>query len=281
MPAPRAFRILAALAALLVPLQTAQAQGRMECIDPDSKGAVLRIVNGERADPRAWPFIVAQVHKPTGQPVCGGSLIAPQWVLTAAHCWERNQARDFRMHRAGPDGRVQSQGTDIAEVILHPQYGRLTGGELIHDVALLKLARPVAISNAELAILPSASVERRLAPLRICAEVAGWGDTAEGAGRGSEFLNDVDVKQLEHGFCRQSYPYVRETAHLCAGFEQGKFDSCQGDSGGPLIVRDGPSGFLLIGVVSFGDGCARAGSPGVYARVSNYRDWVFRTVEAN
>lgn len=271
-------RIGALVLGLSGPLQGVAQQ--LECVDPGTQRSTLRIVAGDRANPDDWPFIVAQVARGDNKAFCGGSLITDQWVLTAAHCWVSRDGvlpkENFAIHRVGPDGRFTQIGTNIAKVITHPQYD--PEDENVNDVALLKLAFPVPISQNDLAILASPKIERTLAPIRICAEVAGWGKL-EQLGPSAEFLNDVDVKQLSHDYCRKAYgPGIRAAAHLCAGYEQGQKDSCQGDSGGPLIVRDGPTEHLLIGVVSFGYGCAQEGFPGVYARVSNYYDWVFETL---
>ncbi|MEI4196798.1 serine protease [Roseovarius sp. E0-M6] len=257
------------------------AQAQMECIDPKSDQPVLRIVNGDRAKPSDWPFIVGLYHKGAGIQFCGGSLINQQWVLTAAHCWGDAQPQDVTIHRSGSNGKLDPNGRGIAKLIVHPGYN--PSDYNVHDVALLKLSGKFNIPNSQLAILPTKAVEKKLAGVRTCSEVAGWG-ALESGGQSSSYLMEVDVRQLSNDVCKRGYgDGIRsgQGPHLCAGYEEGGKDSCQGDSGGPLIVRDGPTGFLQVGVVSFGKGCAWKGFPGVYARVSDHRDWIFKMVAQN
>ncbi|KUF09638.1 S1 family serine peptidase [Pseudoponticoccus marisrubri] len=266
----------------------AAAASTIECIAPKSQEPQLRIINGQAAKPGNWPFIVGLGGKGSTQAFCGGSLIASQWVLTAAHCYTGPGFEDQVVVRSiARGGQLGSQAMPIERAIRHPDYGTRADKAdselqaIVNDVMLLKLKSPAPISNSNLALLPSRRVEQTLAKLSSCAEVAGWGVTREGRPDGAKRLNRVNVKFLESVLCRRAYGSGISGQHICAGYEQGGLDSCQGDSGGPLIIRDGPNGFLQIGVVSFGKGCARAGFPGVYARVSHFRDWIFETVESN
>jgi len=290
-------KLLSATFLLLGLSSMAIAQAQMQCIDPISDKQVMRIVNGDRAKSSEWPFIVALFNMSYGYQYCGGSLIAQQWVLTAAHCWGddyktgktysrdeiKNISGDLVVLRAATDGTYSngSERAGIEQVILHPGYNPNDAN--VHDVALIKLAKPMNIPNSQLAILPTKAQEAKLAGTHTCSEVAGWGTLESGADQGSRYLMDVTVKQLPTKTCANSYDGIRpkQGPHLCAGFEEGGKDSCQGDSGGPLIVRDGPTGYLQVGVVSFGRGCAWEGFPGVYARVSDHRDWIFKTVAAH
>jgi secreted trypsin-like serine protease len=271
---------LAAYAAVTVALLggTQALAEEFACIAPATKSTVYRIVGGKAANPRDWPFIVGLFVNDTG-PFCGGSLISPQWVLTASHCISAVSERQNQLNvrRVGSDLRASGDRTRVIKAITHPNYKNPESGS---DVALLKLERPINTNGY--AILASAQTEGTFGQPSTCVRTAGWGATREG-GNVSRTLQEVDVPIVSNQNCRQMKgSEFNPDAHLCAGYPQGSMDSCQGDSGGPLVVPDAaPTGFLLIGVVSFGDGCARPRSPGVYSRVSTYRDWIFSTIDAN
>lgn len=255
------------------------AQSTIECVSPRSGMSEMRIINGRTASPKNWPFIVqVRATKDGSTGFCGGSLITQDWVLTAAHCFSSQAS--FTVHNVTSNGGASAKGIPVSKAIKHPNFGDKSGA-LVNDILLLKLSRPANIPNSQLALLPTAQTEKKLANLRKCAEVAGWGAQQE-QGNVVKKLSAVNVKQLPSSMCQNAYGSgISNGLHVCAGYEQGGKDSCQGDSGGPLIIRDGPTGHLLIGVVSFGRGCARAGFPGVYGRTSAYRDWIFKTVEKN
>lgn len=206
-----------------------------------------------------------------------------QWVLTAAHCvvirdGELLSANDVAVYRVAPDGRPRGAGTRVSAIFPHPQYMKR---EAKNDVALLRLATPVNLESSKTPLLATAQTESTWARPSVCAAVAGWGDTSQ---RSSLPLQAIEVPIIDQQACRGalSPPFdIQPGPHICAGYMPGGKDSCQGDSGGPLVVWAGPTGFLLVGVVSFGDGCARANKPGVYARVSTYHDWIVSQINNN
>ena len=261
------------------------------------------VVGGSFATFEDYPYIAALALRNDvntsrgkfiqGQTWCGGSLIAGNWVMTAAHCVYNtsdpnvttpfdfpltnqnlsifiggNQIRDVTVD--------VSKMIDVVNVIVHPQYDPFS---LNNDIALLQLARPVYYSRA---LLPDPGVEGQVYRTNTLATVLGWGDTVQNDGspfgpepRPSEFLQKAQVPIWEQRDCVVAYPGLITAQKVCAGYVQGGIDACQGDSGGPLVVPNQNS-WYQVGVVSTGFGCAQPNNPGIYTRVSEYIDWIFQ-----
>lgn len=251
------------LVLLLVPQETAVAQSQ----NP-------QIIGGEEATPGAWPWMVALVSADSpdafnGQ-FCGGSLIAPTWVLTAAHCTEGATADqiDVVLGRHALSSNA-GERIRVAEIINHPNYNPDT---VNNDIALLRLS--TASSQTAVAILSSDNAN--LAAPGTDATVTGWGNTSTTGAEFPDALRQVTVPVVSNQTCNapQSYNGAITDNMLCAGFAEGGKDSCQGDSGGPLVVPNGQGGWAQAGVVSWGFGCADPNFYGVYARVSNFQGWI-------
>ncbi len=237
------------------------------------------IIGGAPADPGEYPWQVALLYASDGSWWgCGGSLLTPTWVATAAHCVTSGPfvaspaALNVAVGRYNINS-TQGQRIPVAEVLVHPDWDPFT---FDNDVALLRLATP-AVLTTTVQTIPLATVyEGSLFAAGTPAIVTGWGTRTAGADDFPDELYEVQVPIVEQSACQFAYGTVGETITdnmICAGLVQGGKDSCQGDSGGPLVVPAG-SGFKLAGIVSWGRDCAAPGFPGVYTRVAAVADWI-------
>jgi secreted trypsin-like serine protease len=248
---------------------------------------IPQIVGGNLAGPAEYPWQVALVNAGMSNPwsgqFCGGSLIDPRWVVTAAHCVvdgggairlpaSLDVVLGINNLSDGPTAGSLGQRLDVAQVIVHSAY---TPSAEDFDIALLRLANPATLNATVDTIGLISPGNSLLAAPGVTATVTGWGATSEGDD-GSNALLEVQVPIVSNETCNAPASYNGQITDnmLCAGFAAGGKDSCQGDSGGPLIVPDGQGGFLLAGIVSWGEGCARQNKYGVYTRVSQFESWV-------
>jgi trypsin len=224
------------------------------------------IVGGEEVDPACpnckYDFMVSLQQ---GGHFCGGSLVREDWVVTAAHCVQgNNNGLQVKIGLHNVNGTAGSITRNVDQVIVHPQY---SGWSLDNDYALLHLSQPV--TNFE--------------PIKLCTDTAhdeepvmattmGWGATQSG-GWGSNILLEVDVP-IDNSCGNYSNSDITNNM-VCAGYNNGGYDSCQGDSGGPLIMTNDEGEYELIGIVSWGYGCAEPGYPGVYSKIHSRLNWFF------
>jgi len=232
-----------------------------------------KIVGGTKAPDNAYPWMCAIAEKSGGnlfdRQFCGGSLIAPDWVLTAAHCMEGEVPYGIEVVARFSD-LSDSSGAEIRGVrgiFIHPGYADLSG-DLVNDIALILLDSPIT-SVAPLAYSRSASPS----PVDNAVRAIGWGDT-KSSPRFPNALQMVDLSLTPISVARRIYASNRLDIRHLAAMAPGK-DTCGGDSGGPLFDLDGDLGApLVLGITSFGLDCADRGVPGIYANVGNYVDWI-------
>ncbi|KAK3864571.1 hypothetical protein Pcinc_029754 [Petrolisthes cinctipes] len=234
-----------------------------------SRSGRHKIIGGREARKGEWPWQVAILNR-FKETFCGGTLISPRWVLTAAHCvrsrlYVRMAEHDLREY----DPRQLEMR--VSEAIPHPGYDR---EKIINDLALLKLPRAVSYTRrVTAACLPS--VEDEVVSTDKKCVVSGWGKERETHVFGSDVLNYARVPIVPRRVCRRMYPDHQVTTHqLCAGYRRGSSDACAGDSGGPLACEGSDGRWVVQGVTSYGEGCGERGKYGVYARVASYLPWI-------
>jgi trypsin len=230
-----------------------------------SAGASADVVGGERVSINDYPFAV-YLTTADGFQFCGGTLVAPDKVVTAAHCAADQEPSAIRVV-GGREDKQSDDGTvaEVKDIWVHPEYTNALAG---YDVAVLTLSSDLGYGT-----IPIATDEPYKEGTKTT--VLGWGRTTDG-GEQSRYLLAASVPVMADKDCKSAYKAYNADAMVCAGLPQGGVDTCQGDSGGPLVI-DG----RLAGISSWGEGCAAPGKPGVYTRVSAYAQDIVDHVLSN
>jgi len=233
------------------------------------------IVNGRNAESCTWPWQISMVDGDFA--FCGGTLINPWWVLTAAHCFDQGGIEDKWVVAGMHDKRIQEGGDvqkrRIVEKVLHPKYEEADEG---YDLALVRVAVDdhfVFNECVNPACLPDAG-----AGVSGTCWITGWGTTSSG-GSSPNIHQEASVEIKTNSECNTAYGGKITDDMLCANGKNSDnetTDACQGDSGGPLVCEDSAGQWTVHGATSWGRGCAAEQFPGVWARVAHpeLRDWV-------
>jgi V8-like Glu-specific endopeptidase len=253
-------RYLLALVALVAALALCGAQepGTIQASNNSSSLRLLqpRIVGGTVATPGRYRWTVSLQFNPSRH-FCGGTLVSPQWVVTAGHC-----CKDLTIGRLVLGVQDLSSANKVTRtakrVIVHPSYNSMT---LTNDICLVELNAPVSGVPA----IKLALARNRSGTMAVC---VGWGTTRFDQNAPTQtIMRQVMLPLVSYGTCtaKGAYaPFSIHSSNLCAGYAAGGKDSCQGDSGGPLFVSGGNDlADVLIGVVSWGDGCAKKKKYGI------------------
>ncbi|XP_049605860.1 suppressor of tumorigenicity 14 protein isoform X3 [Syngnathus scovelli] len=237
-----------------------------------------KIVGGTDASPGSWPWQVSLQMERYGH-VCGATLLATRWLVSAAHCFQDSDAikySDPRSWRAYMGMRLMAAGKSaiaaasrpVRRIVPHPNYEQLTSD---YDIALVELGAPVFFNElVQPVCVPAPS---HAFAIGTSCFVTGWGVLTEDGELASR-LQEAPVRIINRNTCNKLYDDAVTPRMLCAGNLQGGVDACQGDSGGPLVCQELGRRWFLAGIVSWGEGCARQNRPGVYTQVVKFANWI-------
>lgn len=233
----------------------------------------MAVVGGAPTTVEQVPWQALVIVEPDNR-LCGGAILDPGWLVTAAHCVVgfRGDQIDAHVGLTSLSERDPGNQVQIAEVIVHPLWDP---ANFRNDIALLRLATPLSSTRARAISLPAGLDAATWPSAGTPAVISGWGATDFG-GQPSNQLRAAQVQVLGgpgDGECGRYGTNFDVGVEICAGIPTGGIDACQGDSGSPLVI-DVAGTPMLAGLTSVGFECARAEYPGIYTRVTSFVPWV-------
>uniref|UniRef100_A0A672IBG7 pancreatic elastase II n=1 Tax=Salarias fasciatus TaxID=181472 RepID=A0A672IBG7_SALFA len=248
--------------------------GAYGCGQPAYPPVLSRVVGGDDVRANSWPWQVSLQYKSGSNfyHTCGGTLISSQWVLTAAHCIGSYTYRVYLgKHSLDTANESGSIAISPAKIVVHENWD---SSRIRNDIALIKLASPVQLSNQiQPACLPTSG---EILPNNAPCYVTGWGRLWTG-GPIADILQQALLPVVSHSTCSRYdwWGSLVTTSMICAGGD-GNLASCNGDSGGPLNCQNSDGSWDVHGIVSFGSsaGCNYYKKPSVFTRVSAYSAWI-------
>jgi len=243
------------------------------------KVSTAKVINGDIAKPGSWPWQVAFYKTKSGDFFCGGSIIRPLWILTAAHCF-KNATASLYYAVVGDNDRTKIEGTEqkfmLDKIIKHADYSII----IIHDndIALVKMQRPIIFDNFISSVcLPN---QNDVIPTGTDVFVSGWGkDTYPGYF--SLLLKQAKLTTVSKIQCQQKLvnapgsPGKDITDNMLCAESENEKTSCQGDSGGPFVYKNKDNQWVQMGIISWGS--PRCSSKDMYLVVTNvpkYINWI-------
>uniref|UniRef100_A0A081DUB0 coagulation factor Xa n=1 Tax=Echis coloratus TaxID=64175 RepID=A0A081DUB0_ECHCO len=234
-------------------------------------GRRVRVVNGTDCKPGECPWQALLIND-QGDGFCGGTILSPIYVLTAAHCM--NQTKHIKVVVGEVDISSKKTGHLLAvdKIYVHQKFVLATYD---YDIALIQLKTPIRFSeNVIPACLPTADFANQVLMKQDLGIVSGFGRIQE-RGRTSNTLKVVKLPYVDRHVCKLSSNFPITENMFCAGYHTLPQDACQGDSGGPHITAYSDT-YFITGIISWGEGCAQKGKYGVYTKVSKFIPWIKR-----
>ncbi|KAM9464526.1 elastase 3 like [Salvelinus alpinus] len=253
------------------------------CGTPPIEPLTTRVVNGVDAKPHSWPWQISLQYERDGEwrHTCGGSLIATNWVMTAAHCI--NPSLSYRVF-VGKHNLVEteegSQAIIPEKLVVHEKWNPIFVA-FGNDIALIKLSEHVTLTDhVQLGCIPAAGT---VLDNQYPCYVTGWGRVYTG-GPIADNLQQALMPVVDHATCSKPdwWGIALRTTMVCAGGD-GIVAGCNGDSGGPLNCKNPEGVWEVHGIASFvsGLGCNYVKKPTVFTRVSNFTDWIDQAMMSN